>query len=96
MTEEILERDMPIEAYVDIKTVFDILDKDGTTSERRLRVVGSPNRLSRITLIILPSITRNTRVDPRRKNTAVAFTKQTISQHSPLWNIMCNDVIDIN
>lgn len=37
LLEEILDRKVPIDAYVDRKTVLDVTDKDGKTTERILQ-----------------------------------------------------------
>lgn len=38
LLEEILGRKVRLDAYVDIKTVFDVISKDGNTTERRLKI----------------------------------------------------------
>lgn len=85
----ILARDLPIEAFVDSKTVFDLIAKDGKTRERKLQIDVSAMRelysngeLARIAWI------------PGGINPTEPLTKPVITRTSPLWKLMETNFID--
>ena len=90
LLEEILGRSFKIEAMIDSKTVFNVVAKDGKTTERRLQIDilslresydnGELNRIAWI---------------PGPTNPADPLTKPALSTTSPLFKIMEHNMLDI-
>ena len=90
LIEEILGREVKLEALVDSKTVFDVIARDAQTSERRLQIDVLALRqsydrgeLDRIAWI------------PGDKNAADPLTKYVLSKTSPLYMIMTTNKFGI-
>lgn len=85
LVNQILGRDIPIEAYVDSKTVFDVVAKDGVTTEKRLEIdihalreAYANGEISRLGWL------------PGGQNAADGLTKDLgkLTTKSPLWNVL--------
>lgn len=83
MLHEILGRKIEIDAYVDSKTLFDVVAKDGNTSEKRLQIdiyalreSYDKGELSRLNWI------------PGNINPADGLTKTILNDKNPLWTLI--------
>lgn len=90
LAEELLGRQVKVEAYTDSKTLFNVIAKDGATTERRLQIdifalkeSYERGELSRIGWI------------PGKSNVADALTKDMIGTSSPLWKLLTTNSIDL-
>lgn len=83
LIQEILARDVELHAFVGSKTVFDIIAKNGQTSERRhkIDINAQGESYGNGELTKLGWI-------PGGMNAADARTKQLIGTSTPLWNLM--------
>lgn len=83
MVEELTRRSVPIEAIIDSKTMFNVIARDGQTTERRLQIdifalrqSYDNGELRRISWI------------PGTANPADALTKPVLNTRSPLFKLM--------
>ena len=89
MIKEILGRTLDVEAYVDSKTLFDVVAKNSNTTEKRLQIdifalkeSYAKGELRKLTWI------------PGNNNPADALTKPILTATSPLWRLMKDNKLD--
>lgn len=88
--EELVQRSLPLHAYVDSKTLFNVIAKDASTTEKRLQIDVHVIRESRDkreleTLAWIPGKT----------NPADGLTKGIIGNDHPLWKVINSNAITI-
>lgn len=90
LAKEIIGRKLKMEALVDSRTVFNVVAKDGQSTEKRLQIdvlalhqINDEGELNRIAWI------------PRSENPADSLTKPVLKDTSPLLNIMQTNIFTI-
>lgn len=83
LLEEMLRRAVPLEDYLYIKTVFDVVDKDGSTTEKRLQidVLSLRESYARGEVTTLGWV-------PGNLNAADSVNKTMTKASTPLWSLM--------
>lgn len=89
--QQIIGVQVPIDGFIDSKTVFNVVAKAGATLEKRLQIDVSALREShdRNELRCLSWI-------PGHENYADGLTKDTFSAEHPLWNLMKTNKVNIH
>lgn len=90
LVEELLGRTIKLEALIDSKTVFNVIAKDGKTSEKRLQIDVLALRQS----YDLGELDRIAWI-PGKRNPADSLTKPVLTTSSPLYQVMKTNKLDI-
>jgi hypothetical protein len=91
MVSEISGREIPIDAYIDSKTVFDTITKLGTTLEKRLQIDAAALQESH-----LKGELRSLYWIPSSENCADPLTKSPYQQNSALIELMRTNVLQVS
>lgn len=86
-----MKMDLPIEAIVDCKTLFNLVAKDAKSSERRLKI----DVLAIKEIYDIGELTKIGWI-PGSKNPADALTKTVLMSSSPLYRILKYKIFDKN
>ena len=91
MLSEIFGRQIPIDIFIDSRTLFNVVAKNGSTTEKRiqidvhaLRESHKKNELRYIAWI------------PGAKNVADGLTKGIVKDNHPLWKMLIENRLDLN
>lgn len=89
--QEILDQDIPIDGFVDSRTVFNVVAKSSATLEKRLQIDVNSLREShgKGELRCLSWI-------PGSENYADGLTKHSIDSTHPLWSLIKTNKVDVN
>lgn len=91
MLHEILEKKIPINGYVDSRTLFNVVAKSSATLEKRLQ----------IDVHALREATENKELNtlswiPGNENYADGLTKGIVSDNHPLWKLITSNKVQVN
>lgn len=90
MLNEILGQEIPIDIYIDSRTVFNVIAKHASTSEKRLQIDVSALREAHDKKII-----RSISWIPSNQNVADAMTKGNVPDTHSLWKLMTSNELQI-